>query len=413
LARPPDDIYWRRYLGNLRAAKTPVFMLPNTRPVPFYRHDLGEAELAMVKEVLGQPILTTGSFVEEVEQKLARYLGVRHCLCVTSCTGALHMSLLALGIGPGDEVITTPMTFIATATSIMEAGAIPVFVDVEPDSANLDVTQVEAAITPRTKAIMPVHLFGLMCDMRALRAIADRHGLAIVEDAAHCIEGIRDGIRPAGLGETACFSFYATKNLACGEGGAVATNDTALYEKMRLLNVHGMTKIAADRAREGYSHWDMVAFGWKYNMSNIAAALLLPQFARLEAKLAERQTLVRHYQGQLAGIPGIRLPRLSAGPEGVHAHHLFPIWVGGGRRDEVVRRLQQAQVEIVVNYRAIHLLSYFRDRFGFETGDFPQAEAIGDDTISLPFYPGMGTDSIDIVASQLSAIMKDATEKGS
>src|SRR5215469_5307912 len=148
-------------------------MLPNTRPVPFYRHDLGAAELAMVKEVLAQPILTTGSFVEEVEQKLARYLGVRHCLCVTSCTGALHMSLLALGIGPGDEVITTPMTFIATATSIIEAGATPIFVDVEPDSGNLDAAQVEAAITSRTKAIMPVHLFGLMCDMRALRAIAD------------------------------------------------------------------------------------------------------------------------------------------------------------------------------------------------------------------------------------------------
>src|SRR5262249_35712973 len=152
--------------------------------------------------------------------------------------------------------ITTPMTFIATATSILEAGATPVFVDVEPGSGNLDASGVEAAITPRTKAILPVHLFGLMCDMRALRAIADRHGLAIVEDAAHCVEGIRDSVRPGALGDTACFSFYATKNLSCGEGGAVITRDAALYEKLRLLRVHGMTKTAADRAREGYTHWD-------------------------------------------------------------------------------------------------------------------------------------------------------------
>lgn len=380
-------------------------MILNTDAVPFYRHDLGEAELDMVREVLAQPILTTGEYVERVERLLADYLGLPHSLCVTSCTGALHMSLLALGIGPGDEVITTPMTFIATATSILETGATPVFVDVEPASGNLDAAKMEAAITPRTKAIMPVHLFGLMCDMRALRIIADRHGLAIVEDAAHCIEGIRDGVRPGELGDTACFSFYATKNLTCGEGGALVAHDDALHEKLRLLRVHGMTKIAADRAREGYSHWDMVLMGWKYNMSNIEAALLLPQFNRLGAKLKERESLAQQYSTLLAEVRGIRLPTQSTGPDDVHARHLFPIWIDDGRRDEVVAELQRRNIGVVVNYRAIHLLKYFRETFGFKPGDFPVAEAIGDATLSLPFYPGMSARQIEIVVSHLHTIL--------
>lgn len=379
-------------------------MISNTGPVPFYRHDLGEAELEMVREVLAQPILTTGEYVERVERMLAEYLGLPHCLCVTSCTGALHMSLLALGIGPGDEVITTPMTFIATATSILETGATPVFVDVEPASGNLDATKVEAAITPQTKAILPVHLFGLMCDMRSLRGIADRRGLAIVEDAAHCVEGVRDGARPGSLGETACFSFYATKNLTCGEGGALIVRDDALYEKLRLLRVHGMTKIAADRAREGYSHWDMVLMGWKYNMSNIEAALLLPQFGRLTAKLAEREALGRRYAQKLAAISAIRLPTQSTGLNDVHARHLFPIWISG-RRDEVVAELQKRDIGVVVNYRAIHLLKYFRDNFGFKPGDFPVAEDIGDSTLSLPFYPGMTLQEVDNVVDHLHTIL--------
>src|SRR5215831_6325550 len=177
------------------------------KPVPFYRHDLGEPELKEIAEVFAGPMLTIGEKVSEFERLFADYLGRRHALAVTSCTGALHMSLLALDIGPGSEVITKPMTFVATSTAIMEAGARPVFVDVEPDTGNLDPRLVEAAITERTRAILPVHLYGLMCDMRALREIADRYGFAIIEDCAHCVEGARDGIRPGELSDTACFSF--------------------------------------------------------------------------------------------------------------------------------------------------------------------------------------------------------------
>jgi dTDP-4-amino-4,6-dideoxygalactose transaminase len=377
-----------------------------TGPIPFFQHDLGEAELEAVRQVLSGPILTTGATVERVEAQLAAYLHAAHALAVTSCTGAMHLALLALGVGPGDEVITTPMTFIATSTAIMEAGATPVFVDVEEKTGNLDVGRVESAITARTRAILPVHLYGQMCDMRALRAIADRHGLRIIEDAAHCIEGERDGVRPGQLSDAACLSFYATKNLTCGEGGAVVCNDPALAERLRLLRLHGMTKTAYDRSREGYQHWDMVALGWKYNMDNIHAALLLPQMDRLDATWRKREEVARRYQSLLAEVPGLTWPQTLPGVK--HAHHLFPVWIVNGRRDDVIAGLQQRGIPTVVNYRAIHLLTYFRERFGFKPGAFPMAERIGDAAVSLPFYPGIPPEHVTAVADGLRALLPGA-----
>jgi UDP-4-amino-4-deoxy-L-arabinose-oxoglutarate aminotransferase len=371
--------------------------------VPFFHHSLGKPELDAVAEVLAGPLLTTGEWVSRFEQRFAEYLGVKHCLGVTSCTGALHLCLEALGIGPGDEVITTAMTFIATATSVLEAGATPVLVDCERDTGLIDPAAVEAAITPRTKAIIPVHLYGQMADMRALRAIADRNGLALVEDAAHCVEGVRDGAKPGQLGDFACFSFYATKNLTCGEGGALVTNRSDLIDRLRLLRLHGMTKTAADRAREGYQHWDMVLLGWKYNMDNIQAALLLPQLGRIEEKWRERHALLTRYDGLLAGAPGLIRPRTV--PYSRHALHLYPVWVVSQPRDEVVAGLHAAGVSCVVNYRAIHLLTYFREKFGYRPGSFPNAEWIGDRTLSLPFYPGMPPEHVDRTAEALTGLL--------
>jgi len=371
--------------------------------IPFFQHDLGEPEINAVREVLAGPILTTGDVVAKFERRFAEYLGRRHALALNSCTGALHISLLALGVGPGDEVITTPMTFIATAIAILEAGAKPVFVDVEPETGNLDVGRVEGAITPRTKAIIPVHLYGHMCDMRALRVLADRYNLSIIEDSAHCIEGVRDGVRPGQLGETACFSFYATKNLTCGEGGALVTDDDTLVEKLRLLRLHGMTKTAADRYREGYQHWDMTMLGWKYNMDNIHAALLLPQLERLERNWTNREALAQSYQKLLQGHRGIAMPKLQ--PHVRHARHLFPIWIEGGLRDRIVQGLQEAGIGVVVNYRAIHLLQYFREAFGFQPGVFPTAERIGNSTISLPFFPAMTEQQVSAVAATLRRLI--------
>jgi len=366
-------------------------------------HDLGKPELDAIAEVLANPILTTGAWVERFEKQFAEYLKVRHAIGVTSCTGALHLALIGLGVGPGDEVITTPMTFIASSTAILEAGAKPVFVDVEPETGNLDVNNIEAAITERTRAIVPVHLYGHMCDMRAIRKLADSYGLKVVEDAAHCVEGTRDGVGTGQLGDAACYSFYATKNLTCGEGGALVTNDDELAAKVRLLRLHGMNKNANDRHREGYRHWDMTVFGWKYNMDNIQAAMLLPQMDRLEENWRKRRELAEYYESRLWDIPNLSRPKTL--PHTAHAQHLFTVWIGEGKRDQVISELQKAGVGVMVNYRAIHLLSYFSETYGFKPGDFPVAERIGDATLSLPFYPNMSLADVDRVIEVLRDIL--------
>lgn len=361
-------------------------VLPKTK-IPFFMHDLGQEELDSVAEVLRGPILTTGKTVAQFETLFAGYLGRPHALGVTSCTGALHMAFLAHGIGAGDEVITTPQTFIATATAILEAGAKPVFVDVEPDTGNLDASKIEKAVTARTKAIVPVHLYGLLCDMKAIRKVADKHKLIVIEDAAHCIEGERDGVRPGQLSEAACFSFYATKNITCGEGGAIAVNDASLYEKLRLLRLHGMNKNAADRHAEGYKHWDMPVLGWKYNMDNIQAALLLPQMKRIGSNLKKREALAQAYFHAFKEVPEVKMPAYPAGAR--HAYHLFTVWIEPAKRDRVIDFLQNEGISVMVNYRPVHLMTYFAEAYGCKKGDFPNAERIGDSTISLPLYPNM------------------------
>lgn len=374
-----------------------------SRRVPFFHHGVGIPELKRIEEVLSGPILTTGKTVKLFESQFASYLGVNHALGVTSCTGAMHISLLAMDIGPGDEVITTPMTFIATATAIIEAGATPVFVDVEPDTGNIDSKKIEAAITDKTKAILPVHLYGQMCDMKSIRAIADKHKLKIIEDAAHCVEGSRGGIKPGQMSDTACFSFYATKSLTCGEGGAVVTNDAKLAEKLRLLRLHGMSKTAADRHREGYSHWDMVAMGWKYNMDNIQAAMLLPQLERIKQTSKRREYLTLKYETLLNEIDGVKYPICIE--DSIHARHLFTIWVDSAIRDNVIASLKGDGVEAMVNYRAIHLLSYFKETLNCKKGGFPIAEKIGSETISLPFYPSMPEEDIDTVSASVKSAL--------
>jgi UDP-4-amino-4-deoxy-L-arabinose-oxoglutarate aminotransferase len=373
------------------------------RRIPFYRHDLGEPEVVAFRTALAGPILTTGDTVAEFERRFAAALGGGHAVGVTSCTGALHLALLDLGVGPGDDVLTTPLTFIATATAILQAGARPVFVDVEPATGNLDVARLEAALTPRTRAVVPVHLFGQMCDMRALRTVADRHGLAVVEDAAHCVEGARGGVRPGQLADAACFSFYATKSLTSGEGGAILVRDPARAERLRLLRLHGMTSSANERERQGYQPWDMVVMGWKYNMDNLQAAMLLPQLERLGANLARRRALAARYVERLRDVPGVQLPTVL--PDVEHAWHLFAVQVDGEARDAVIGALGRAGVGVTVNYPPVHLTRYFRETWGHRPGEFPLAERLGAATISLPLYAAMPEDDVDEVATRLAAIL--------
>jgi dTDP-4-amino-4,6-dideoxygalactose transaminase len=379
------------------------------RQVPFFLHDLGALELDSVAEVLRGPILTTGDTVASFERRFAEFLGRGHAVGVTSCTGAMHLALVALGIGPGDEVITTPMTFVATATAILQAGATPRFVDVDPETGNLDVGRIEAAVNPRTRAVLPVHLFGLMCDMRSLRRVADRHGLRIVEDAAHCVDGERDGVRPGELADAACFSFYATKELTCGEGGAIVTDDEELARKLRLLRLHGITKTAADRHREGWREWDMPLFGWKYNMDNIQAALLVPQLERIPEKRSRRQILAARYRRHLQVIPDVRLPAIPDGAR--HAWHLFTLRVGAERRNDLITALGADGIAATVNYRAVHLLEYFASALRHRCGDFPVAETIGAETLSLPFYPTMPDEDVDYVSERIDVHLRRWQER--
>jgi len=363
--------------------------------VEFYKHNISQADIDNVVKVLDSLFLTTGETVKEFEEQFSRYLGCKYTVGVTSCTAALHLSLLAHGIGPGDEVITTPMTFIASANSIIYAGAVPVFVDVEPETGNINAGLIESAITPKTKAILPVHLYGQMCDMRRIREIADKHHLIVIEDSAHAIEASRDGVRLGALGNAASFSFYATKNITCGEGGAISTNDSEIAEKLKKLRLHGMSKGAADRYTKRYEHWDMELLGWKYNMSNIQAALLLNQLEKIDKLWRRREKICREYEKAFENCRGITCMKILPGSKS--ARHLFTIMVPPKKRDEVLKNLQDKGIGVAVNFRAIHLLSYYRQTFGYKRGSFPVAERIGDSTITLPLYPRLKDEEVEYV----------------
>lgn len=369
--------------------------------IEFYRHNIEETDIKKAVEVLHSIFLTTGPVTAEFEKKFAGYTGLKDVVGVNSCTAALHLSLMALGIGPGDEVITTPMTFIATATSILHAGAKPVFVDVEEDTGLMDVNKIESAITSRTKVIIPVHLYGTMVDMKTVRDIADKYNLKVIEDCAHCIEGERDGIRPGQLSDAACYSFYATKNLTCGEGGAVATNDAELATRLKILRLHGMSKDAVNRYTDRYQHWDMLLLGWKYNMSDISAALLVEQIDRLDQYWQRRREIWGKYTEGLSDIDAIEIPQIK----GKSAMHLYTIWVDPERRDEILHKIQDKGIGAAVNYRAIHTLTYFREHFGFKPEDFPMASLIGKRTISLPFYPSLNDYEINYVVDSIKKLI--------
>lgn len=371
--------------------------------VEFFRHNIDSNDINLAVEVLQSIFLTTGSYVAEFEKEFSLYLNIPNAIGVTSCTAALHLSLLAWGIKEGDEVITTPMSFCSTSNAVIHAGATPVFVDVEEETGNINAELIESRITERTKAIMPVHLYGQMCDMRRIREIADKYRLIVIEDAAHCIEGIREGIRVGQLGDATCFSFYATKNIASGEGGAITTDSDEKAELLKMLRLHGIDKSAVDRYTKRYQHWDMPVLGWKYNMDNIHAALLIGQLKKIDDLWKRRDWIYRRYEDAFASVKGIKL--MKPMPDSRHARHLFTIQVPQDKRDVILFSLQGRGVGVAVNYRAIHLLKYYREKFGFKEGDSPVAEKIGASTISLPLYPKLKDEEVDYVIKVVKEVM--------
>lgn len=373
--------------------------------IEFNKHNLSENAIAQANRVMHSVFLTTGPMVAEFEKKYAKYLNIAEAVGLNSCTGALHLALLRHGVGRGDEVITTPMTFVATATAILQAGAKPVFVDVCPKSGLLLPEIVESAITKKTRALIPVHLYGRMVDMRGFSKLAKKHNLVLIEDSAHCIEGIRDGIRPGQLSNAACFSFYATKNMTCGEGGALVCRSSRDAEWYRSARHHGISKNASSRYTKKYEHWDMEMMGWKYNMDDIQAALLINQIKRLDKNRKRRHHLEMLYRELLSHITGLDFIE-PPGVNEISGHHLFTVLLPKKfSRDEVLHKLQEQGIGCAVNYRAVHTLSYFKKTFGYRPKDFPVAYEIGTRTISLPLYPKLDEEHVRAVCRTLTRIV--------
>ncbi len=383
-----------------------------TAKVEFYRHQLGDAEAESWRSVLSTLFLTLGPQVAAFEEELGRFLvrareGAKppYVVGTNACSTGLLLALRALDVGPGDEVITTPMTFAATASAILHLGAKPKLVEVEAATGLIDPAAVRAAVGPNTVGILPVHLYGQLADMKSLRVIADQKGLFIVEDSAHGVEMERDGVRPGDLAEAAVFSFYATKNVTCGDGGAVATRDARIAERVRRLRNHGATKAAADRHGSAYQHWDIVELGYKANLTDLDAALLRPQLTFVEDKRERREQIARRYAAVLResvaefsslppsvhGVPWLVEPR------GRSSHHLFTIHAWPGERDALLALLGQSGIGTAVNYRALHTLTYFAESLGLGRGALPVAEEIGDRTISLPMFPTLTAQEQDRV----------------
>jgi dTDP-4-amino-4,6-dideoxygalactose transaminase len=369
---------------------------------------IGREEIDDVAEVMASGWLGTGPRVAKFEREFAAYKGVSNVAAVNSCTAALHLSILAAGVGRGDEVITTPLTFCATVNSILHAGATPVLADVDSTTMNIDPVELERRITPRTKAIIPVHFAGRPCDMDAICAIAERHGLAVIEDCAHAIETIYKG-RPAGtFGNFSCFSFYATKNVTCGEGGMVVARDPEQIARVKVLALHGMSKDAWKRfSDEGYKHYQIIECGFKYNMMDLQAAIGIRQLERVEAGWRRRGELWARYMDALRSLP-VELPA-PIEPDTRHAYHLFTILVdeerAGVSRDEFLSRMTADGIGTGVHYLSVAEHPYYRTHLGWDPAEWPNAMRIGRQTVSLPLSPKVTDSEAERILASVSEII--------
>jgi dTDP-4-amino-4,6-dideoxygalactose transaminase len=378
-----------------------------TDVVPFAPPLIGAGEAAEILATLESGWLSTGPRVARFEQAFAEYVGAKHAIALNSCTAGLHLSLLAAGVGPGDEVITSPLTFCATANVIVHAGATPVFADVDPRTGNLDPVALVGRITSRTKAVIPVHYGGRPVDVLAIRAIAARHRLTIIEDAAHCVEGVAAGRRIGTTADFTCFSFYATKNLTTGEGGMVTTASAEAAERIRVSALHGMSRAAWTRHQSSRpTRYDVVTAGFKYNMTDLQAAIGLHQLAALEENWKRRAAITRRYDEAFGRLP---IGRFAPVPPGTrHAHHLYTVLIdqpGTPSRDEVAERLADRGVSTSVHFDALHLHSYYRERFQTRRGQFPAAEAIADSVLSLPLSPGLTDAQVERVIDAFTGVL--------
>ena len=371
-----------------------------TEFLPFSPPLIGEEEIAEVVDTLRSSWITTGPKTRRFETEFAAHVQAPGALALSSCTAALHTALVTLGIGPGDEVVTTPMTFAASANVIEHVGARPVLADVEPDTLNLDPARVAAAITPRTRAILPVHYAGHPVELDALGLLAERHRLALIEDAAHALPAVYKGRRIGSGTNPAAFSFYATKNLTTAEGGML-TGDPDFLARARIVGLHGMSREAWQRYDKGGSwYYEVVLPGFKYNMTDIQAALGVWQLRKLERHQARRRAVVALYDAAFAGEPALELPVTR--PEVEHAWHLYVLRLRPEAlridRDRFITALAERNIGTSVHFIPIHLHPYYRDRYGYAPDAFPVAHANYRRMLSLPLNPRLSDpDVADVI----------------
>jgi dTDP-4-amino-4,6-dideoxygalactose transaminase len=381
---------------------------PHEEFLPFSRPSISQEAIDEVVACLKSGWITTGPRVKQFEEDLKAYLGAPQVLALTSATAGLHLVLTALKFKPGDEVITTPMTFAATLNTIVLSGGTPVLVDVEPETYNIDVAKIEKAVTKRTCAIMPVHFAGLSVDLEPLYDIAKRHNLRVIEDAAHAIGTEYQGRRIGSFGDIQVFSFHPNKNMTTGEGGCVASRDEKLAGDVALLRFHGMDREAWNRfGKKGNQHYEIIEPGYKYNMMDIQASLGIHQLRALDGFIRRRTELALRYHEILKDWPQWTLPKAPAYHH-LHAWHLYTPLINpdaaGMDRDSFMQAMKERNIGTGLHYRAVHLFPYYRETFGFKRGDFPNAEAVSDRIVSLPLFPGMSDKDQDRVISAMKDI---------
>jgi dTDP-4-amino-4,6-dideoxygalactose transaminase len=376
--------------------------------LPFAKPDISQEAIDEVVACLKSGWITTGPRTQQFEQDLATYLQAPYALCLNSGTAGLHLSLMCLDLQPGDEVITTPFTFVATLNTIVHAGGKPVLVDIDPHTYNIDIQRIEAAITPRTRAIVPVHFTGLPVDCDPLYALAEKYQLSVVEDCAHAIGAHYKGKPLGSFGHLQVFSFHPNKNMTTGEGGAVTCRNPEWAERISSLRFHGISKPAFDRfTKKGNQHYEVTAPGFKYNMLDLQAALGLHQLKSLEHFIERRTHLANRYLNTFAKWPQFQLPQ-APNYSHRHAWHLFAPLINtesaGMDRDTFMQRMKDENIGTGLHYAAIHLHPYYKNTFGFKAGDFPLAEDVADRIVSLPLFPSMTEQEQDRVIYTIAKI---------
>ncbi len=375
--------------------------------LPYGRQSIEESDIHAVAETLRSDWLTTGPKVAEFEEAIAARVGAKYAVSFSSGTAALHAAAFAVGLQAGDEAITSPLTFAATANCVLYQGATPVFADVQADTLNLDPEQAAARITPRTKAILPVDYAGHPADMDSILQLAARHGLIVIEDACHALGAEYRGRRTGSLADMTVFSFHPVKHLTTGEGGMVTTDSPAFAETLRRFRNHGISSDARERQTSGQWHYEMVLLGFNYRLTDIACALGLPQLKKLEANLARRRQIAARYTTELRDVRGVLLPQVrdDVNP----AWHLFPIRLELSRlsasRGEMFEALRAENIGVNVHYIPVHRHPYYRERFGYKGGEYPVAEAAYERLISLPMFHGMTDGDVEDVIRAVDKVL--------